>query len=912
MERIRRRHKLFIGTLSCKYCPCSFADFSRYRAHTKHHEQRYLKHWLTRRARKAHKQGGTNNASSEGVDSQKHQQWVMCGDGKVKITFTNGVEESNSSTFSCKVCNRAFSAAIHLTRHQRQAHTRPYGDSSGTDASSGYQADGGSSGGATSQEHKRKFNCEYCSKKHHNKADLDYHVACAHTGQTQVYTCEVCKSNFKRKVYLNRHMRIHNDIRPYVCKVCGKSFVKGGGLKEHERTHTGEKPYKCPTCGRGFSGRANLRRHEMTHSGEQPFQCEICHKRCNRIASLRQHMRIHTGERPYNCMHCNKSFPTCANLRRHERTHLERKQFHCMQCGKEFTQKYTLKLHEMNHLGIRPHLCLMCGKTFIEKRKLRQHLTMVHGVVQDTDDNSSDTTGSEAYSLDLALEGNKHLDLSNMQPFAGEFEGAHFKTISDFQAYWKVAHSHDEGGTSTDSPAQNAVDTMGKMKEILSRLSQNMSQNKQNPPVLLTSQSNAQPSITISPNSGLKPNLPATTTITASGFQPNLPTLTMTNSGFQIIDPKPTLKTVMTVIKTNSNTSTSSPRMTPQPAIGKPKPDTSTIVERPLPHSMANPEELKIIKKAMKKAKKQAKKEAKRHKREHKKNRAIDKYIAHQNAGQIENVLNGSAPLPNPVPEFQPSRGVLVQPLLSVPRFVASNHHHQSPINPLGMNLTGKLSGGNTSTGGEHTGNSRLLASSGQNLNKPQNGNFIFNRFNNLAGAHSCDQCGQTFTSDIVLDIHKRTHTPDEQTSFCIVCSKSFSNADMDEHIKTHNNEAASGLNAATPEMTAPKSTQELAALMSDMPNDFIPELSAITPISGGETYPAMIAASSPGGSSSQVDSSPMRKTYPCTQCGKEYMKRLSLKNHMKVHEVGVIPVQCVANVDNMPGQHPGMMNVFL
>ena len=827
MDRMQFERR--VNPLSCTFCLRTFSDFTCFHDHAKRHRNRYQKYWLRKKSGTTKKR--PNKKRQTVAEPAPYQKWFMMIEGGIRIKSVT-VNEEKTTHYACRLCNRAFSALIHLTRHERQAHFRDTNpDNPATD--------------------KKRFRCKYCDKTHHNKADLDYHERSMHTGETVIFTCDVCKATFKRKVYLNRHMRIHNDIRPYVCKVCGKSFVKGGGLKEHERTHTGEKPYKCSTCLRGFSGRANLRRHEMTHSGEQPFECKICGKRCNRIASLRQHMRIHTGERPYNCMHCNKAFPTCANLRRHERTHLEKKQFSCRQCGKEFTQKYTLKLHEMNHLGIRPHLCLLCGKTFMEKRKLRLHLSAQHGVVQTDESENS----SQQYELDLAMEGGSGInsipDSLKSNVMAG-ISDAHLKALEDFQTYWRATYL-DNDSSSSDNAKSRRI-SQAKLNEHKAKQVENANKLEEI---------------------------------------------------FKTLPPQ------------NANLPNQSVEEADQPPI---------IPLMKLPEALVELARIDAAEQAVREAAKQAAS-----------NKVIDDLK--QDSG-VNNRQNG-APSHHDKPKLDscsskrrkiaPSSNPEAEKIEVSERSQSSDKHED---NGSFSNIVDK-SNSRKKSGKDAASPSSLQVDHEDKQLPSQNGNSIFNRFNAMAGAFDCNRCGQTFTSQIVLEIHMRTHQREEFQSFCVQCNKSFSNIlDLEDHIKSHDiptsdreevsndvfmhasystqcnktfdNNIALEDHIRTHDQLVGHSTSE--ASVGNIPNHVVSSsgVSSAPDESDGLVESAEVSTESSNWNSSKPKISEGGKlklkdrVYPCPHCDKKYKKHRSLKEHLKTHEVGIVPVQCVANVDNL------------
>ncbi len=43
----------------------------------------------------------------------------------------------------------------------------------------------------------------------------------------------------------------------YTCKICKREFRWSSNLRRHNGIHTGKKPYKCAHCGAGFNNSSN-------------------------------------------------------------------------------------------------------------------------------------------------------------------------------------------------------------------------------------------------------------------------------------------------------------------------------------------------------------------------------------------------------------------------------------------------------------------------------------------------------------------------------------------------------------------------------------------------------------------------------------------------------------------------------
>ncbi|KAJ8515337.1 hypothetical protein ONZ45_g7215 [Pleurotus djamor] len=116
--------------------------------------------------------------------------------------------------------------------------------------------------------------------------------------EPQTYHCNHCSKPFTRKGDFNRHMAIHNGVRPHVCSHCGKAFSQRSGLTTHLNTHTGEKPFTCkiPSCNRSFGDPSSRTRHlHEVHRSKGAFVCfhPSCTSHIKRRSAFAKHLREH-------------------------------------------------------------------------------------------------------------------------------------------------------------------------------------------------------------------------------------------------------------------------------------------------------------------------------------------------------------------------------------------------------------------------------------------------------------------------------------------------------------------------------------------------------------------------------------------------------------------------------------------
>ena len=115
--------------------------------------------------------------------------------------------------------------------------------------------------------------CVQCRKKFKRKRYLDYHIKINHE-QSSPFECVPCRKNYKFKKDLKNHMLISHNKQENVysfdgkekgfkCPVCGKQFTRSDNLKTHlQLLHTLSRVHHtCEICGIIFSKKSNLTRH---------------------------------------------------------------------------------------------------------------------------------------------------------------------------------------------------------------------------------------------------------------------------------------------------------------------------------------------------------------------------------------------------------------------------------------------------------------------------------------------------------------------------------------------------------------------------------------------------------------------------------------------------------------------------
>ncbi|KAJ0171028.1 hypothetical protein K1T71_013227 [Dendrolimus kikuchii] len=287
-------------------------------------------------------------------------------------------------SYLCELCNTHYQTSEALDEHKQSHYTRYACSFCRTQFKQKETA-----GCHIIQLHKpdAMFGCCYCSKGFRRVSFLKVHEETC--PNKKKIACDVCQKEFKNKIQLALHKRIHKNNRkkvPLTCKICSRNYQCRASLTRHLLSH--DLNVTCEECNIVFPNRLILRHHNYeAHNPQNAHKygekaCPHCPRVCVSSAMLKRHIsRMHNDRsRKYECDYCNRLYLTKSDVRSHITwSHLELRREHVCQCGHAFRSPTLLKRHQDKQHGTIKYdfVCSFCGEEFRYKKLLKQHL-MLH------------------------------------------------------------------------------------------------------------------------------------------------------------------------------------------------------------------------------------------------------------------------------------------------------------------------------------------------------------------------------------------------------------------------------------------------------------------------------------------------------------------------------------------------------
>ncbi|KAJ8981136.1 hypothetical protein NQ317_007911, partial [Molorchus minor] len=204
--------------------------------------------------------------------------------------------------------------------------------------------------------------------------------------EAQMFKCEICEYQTKRKNCLKRHLLSHN-MPKLKCEMCQYQTSHRGNFNKHLIIHkdiTESTMFKCNLCEYQARHRHYLKRHLQSHkdaSEVQMFKCKMCEYETRCKPSLKRHLLGHkdiSEVEIFRCEMCDFHTRHRLNLNLHLKRHSKR-QLCAQESFRGANSKYKLSLqrHLLHHKDIsevQMFNCEMCEYQTRHMRNLKRHL----------------------------------------------------------------------------------------------------------------------------------------------------------------------------------------------------------------------------------------------------------------------------------------------------------------------------------------------------------------------------------------------------------------------------------------------------------------------------------------------------------------------------------------------------------
>ena len=91
--------------------------------------------------------------------------------------------------------------------------------------------------------------CPVCGQLEKSQSTLNIHISAQHQIEhtPPTHFCLECSQGFHFDAELQRHMNMHNDVKPFGCDLCAKWFTQNKSLTRHKKVHD-DNPVTCSMC----------------------------------------------------------------------------------------------------------------------------------------------------------------------------------------------------------------------------------------------------------------------------------------------------------------------------------------------------------------------------------------------------------------------------------------------------------------------------------------------------------------------------------------------------------------------------------------------------------------------------------------------------------------------------------------
>ena len=278
----------------CHVCGTNFVNRSELIEHLR------LKHGQSFEEENTNEIANQNELEEENDEkSDKTKDLCVCTKSECKKVH------KKKKQFHCQECDKYFILKGSLTAHNNEVHE------------------------------KKPFDCKKCDRSYTSERALKAHDERVHANSQKChkcnlsfYECDLCYSEFKTKVELEKHQsKVDKGRKIYQCSICSACFMSKYGLKNHINTHKDRSKYECNNeianlshvCNTNHVNNSAVKRklpdeqsfdeenrNEIANQQEQkrfkimdPFICPFCQYNCDSQVDLNMHIRSnHKDQEP--------------------------------------------------------------------------------------------------------------------------------------------------------------------------------------------------------------------------------------------------------------------------------------------------------------------------------------------------------------------------------------------------------------------------------------------------------------------------------------------------------------------------------------------------------------------------------------------------------------------------------------